>query len=167
MVTILDAHPDLAMSYEIYEDRLLNVAGDPMQLDWILREFAESRPADDAPVAWIKGVGDKNLQTFFFRARRAGLEVTDVIREIETHQAGGGTLDTLTGRLDLIERLMKRKMKQAGKRLKKLRTSCGNMSSSDSSSDDSSDSDDGGGGDGQGGIRRGAAAAADRTHALA
>ncbi len=116
MVTILDAHPDLAMSYEIYEDRLINVEGAPMQLDWILREFNAARPSGDDPVAWIKGVSDKNLQTFFYRARRAGLEVPDVLSEIEAHSIGGGTLDTLAGRLDLIERLMKRKMNDAGKR---------------------------------------------------
>jgi hypothetical protein len=116
LVTMLDAHPDLAMSYEIYEDRLLDEQGRPLSPRWIIDGFERARDAAADPASWIKAVEGTNIQVFFYRARRAGLEVDVILEEIRALAEAGGTLETLDGRLDLIERLMDRKMRQVGKR---------------------------------------------------
>lgn len=105
--TIIDAHPDVAMSYEIYQDRLVPRDGDAFTTDRALVLLTEAR--DDDPVRWVRGIAEPNLKTFAARARRGAIEPDELIRQMEAHAAEGGTLATLDGRLDLIERLMRRR----------------------------------------------------------
>ncbi len=116
-VTMLDAHPDLAMSYEIYEDRLLDVSGQPMVPQAIATELEQRRPADHNQDAWIKALADRNLQVFMWRARRAGLDVDEVLAQFHEFAEAGKTFRTLDGRLELIERLMIYKMTKLGKKV--------------------------------------------------
>ncbi len=112
-VTMLDAHPALAMSYEIYEDRLVDDAGAPFDP---ARAAAMIRAAKDRdPVVWVRDVMDRNLRTFVARARRADVEVSELLEELGAFAREGGRLDTLDGRLDFIDRLMIFRMRKAGK----------------------------------------------------
>ena len=116
-VTMLDAHPDMAMSYEIYEDRLLDCSGKPMDPASIADELQRCRPADSNQDAWIKALADRNLQVFMWRARRAGLDVEDVLARVQQFADASNTLETIDGRLELIDRLMIQKMTKLGKKV--------------------------------------------------
>lgn len=112
-ITILDAHPQIAMSYEIFQDRLLDVAGKPVETAWAIS--ALRRAADGDENRWIKGIPEKNFKTFVARAHRAGVEVRELLEELESFHKEGGTFDNITGRLDFIDRLMIFKMRKFGK----------------------------------------------------
>ncbi|HWB21025.1 MAG TPA: sulfotransferase, partial [Phycisphaerales bacterium] len=116
-VTMLDAHPDLAMSYEIYEDRLMSDSGPALRLDWIILQLRAAGRAHTDQTECIRALPDKNLQTFMFRARRAGLDVPEILEEFELYALDAGELDSLDGRLNIIDRLMRRKMRKTGKRI--------------------------------------------------
>lgn len=117
LVTMLDAHPDVAMSYEIYEDKLLDAAGRPFELRRMASSLAAALAALPDDTARIRSLSDANLRTFLFRAKRAGLELCEIADEVEACLAGNGSLDDLPGRLSLIERLMILKAHKTGKSL--------------------------------------------------
>ncbi|MCH8822210.1 MAG: sulfotransferase [Planctomycetes bacterium] len=116
-VTMLDAHPELAMSYEIYEDRLIDTKGTPMEAGAIVNELKNVRPADGNQDAWIRALADRNLQVFIWRACRAGLDVQQVLEQVSLFNDAKKKLDTLDGRLELIEMLMVYKMQLLGKKI--------------------------------------------------
>lgn len=110
--TIIDAHPDVAMSYEIYQDRLVPRAGGAFTADEAITAILDAR--DDDPVRWVRGITEPNLKTFAARARRGAIDPDELVRQLRGHAAGGGTLATEEGRLDLIERLMRRRAELEG-----------------------------------------------------
>ena len=116
LTTMLDAHPEVAMSYEIYSNRLACETGEGLTpTGWaeILERVMETRNGE---VARIKEIGDKNLRTFCFRARRGGIELQEIIDELgrlETRTVPGRDSDW---RHDLIDALMRRKAIKEGKR---------------------------------------------------
>lgn len=116
-VTMLDAHPQIAMSYEIYEDRLIDANGSPMDAGEIVNQIENCRPADGDQDLWIKALADNNLQVFIWRARRAGLDVQQVLEQVRLFNDENKKLDTLDGRLELIEMLMINKMQLLGKKI--------------------------------------------------
>jgi hypothetical protein len=113
-VTMLDAHPNIAMSYEVYERNLFDACGEPFRTSEIIELLATTRQPDDT--TWIKQLPDVNLQVFLFRARRAGLSVAEIVEEIQSFEKKNGLLSSTDGRLDLIDCLMKRKMRQIDKK---------------------------------------------------
>lgn len=117
LVTMLDAHPEVAMSYEIYEDKLLDARGQPFDLRQVAASLAEALARLPDDTSRIRSLPDDHLRTFLFRAKRAGLELAEILEEIENHVAENGSLDAREGRLSLIERLMVAKMQKAGKTL--------------------------------------------------
>ena len=117
LVTMLDAHPDLAMSYEIYPHLLMDEDGAAMDARAVREAIEGATPAGEAAdqTAWIKGIDEPNLRTFLFRARRAGLDVEDIVDELARLIDEGFTFESLDGRLEFTDRLMKRKAERAGK----------------------------------------------------
>lgn len=116
LITMLDAHPELAMSYEIYPQLLSDSADRPFTPNGILEAIDSARPSTDDPTAWIRAIQQPNLRTFLFRARRAGLGMTDIVDELRAFSADHQGLDTPDDRLALIERLMRRKAANTHKR---------------------------------------------------
>ncbi|MGH7888250.1 MAG: sulfotransferase [Candidatus Binatia bacterium] len=112
-VSMLDAHPKLAMSYEIYEDRLFGEAGDPLDLSCTIEMLERARQA--VPVAWVRSIPDRNFRTFVARARRADVEVDELLGELARFAAEGKSFDSIDGRLDFIDRLMIYRKEKAGK----------------------------------------------------
>ena len=113
-VTILDAHRDLAMSYEIYQDRLFSDAGEPIDASWAVSALHAARDEDHK--RWVKNIPDKNFRTFVARARRAGVEIDELLSELDDFFRSGGRFDDQAGRLDFIDRLMIYKMRKVEKR---------------------------------------------------
>lgn len=106
-VTMLDAHPSIAMSYEIYEANLFAEGGAALNACVLINQLEKNKHIDD--VLWIKSLEDINFRTFLFRARRAGLSVSEILNELKSFYNRGGSLNVSSGRLDFIESLMLRK----------------------------------------------------------
>jgi len=112
-VTMLDAHPQIAMSYEIYQDRLFRDEGEPIEPAWAIKILQQTKNANGN--RWVKQIPDKNFKTFVARARRANVDVDEMLNELEKFYQEGRNFKTLDGRLDFIERLMVHKMRKIGK----------------------------------------------------
>lgn len=109
MCTVLDAHPDISMSYELYPNLLeLEEATDLRDLAakyrkcWINRDIVRVSPT-------------RRFATFVVRCERSGLKATDVADFLERLADEGGDLGTLDGRLRLIEMCGLEKMNRDGK----------------------------------------------------
>jgi hypothetical protein len=115
LATLFDAHQDIAMSYEIYENYLSDKHGNPLEPQQILGWFEHivSNSKDD--VQWIKQLPDNNLRVFLFRARRGGLSVIEILEILKNFVGTGNSFETSAGRLYFIEALMQKKAQKYGK----------------------------------------------------
>ncbi|ODR97408.1 hypothetical protein AUC69_12415 [Methyloceanibacter superfactus] len=110
MCTLLDAHGDIAMSYELYP-ALVETAPD-VDLRTLAAEIASARNhktvAECAPTA--------HFSTFVARSLRGGLSYQDFAHLLEQLVDEGHMLTELKGRMRLIELCGLEKMKRVGKR---------------------------------------------------
>jgi hypothetical protein len=106
VVTLLDAHPEVAMSYELYP-ALLDPQGD--------RGFEPRRVLD-----WLaqgpERVAHPGLRKFVARIGRGGLSLDDFRALLQAHGDAGRGFATVADRLALVEACAVRKMQRAGKR---------------------------------------------------
>ncbi len=110
MATVLDAHPDVAMSYELYPQLLELDDGGPERL----RELAEMFAAGPDLKRTAKAVEPKGLSTYFLRCARGGLDHGDLATLLREH-AAGSDFSTLEGRMRFVERCSVAKMHQQRK----------------------------------------------------
>ncbi len=110
MVTLLDAHSDIAMSYELYP--ALVETGSDFDLRALAAEIASARNhkkvAECAPTT--------HFSTFVARSLRGGLSYQDFARLLVQLVDEGHTLTELKGRMRLIELCGLEKMRRVGKR---------------------------------------------------
>ncbi len=111
LVTILDAHPDIAMSYELYPNLLLSETGEQMDLHQLLDTLSQSRNMKAAS----KKIEDRNLQIFLNRCPRGGLDNKDVAELLQKHIEEGQNFLNLEGQMRFIERCCLAKMQAIGK----------------------------------------------------
>lgn len=111
MVTLLDAHPEVAMSYELYPTLLDVEDGQPESLMRIADTIAKARNVKQA----AKQLEHDGLRIFLSRCPRGGLDHRDVARIIEQHARDGLSLCSVVERLNLIEKCCKAKMMAMGK----------------------------------------------------
>ncbi len=108
LCTLLDAHKDVAFSYELYPN-LLEVDGE-LDLRALAQRLTRSwRPKNEAP--------SKGFATFVARIERGGLSYKDFSKLLHQFVDEGFSVATLEGRLRLIELCAEAKMH----RLKKTR----------------------------------------------
>ena len=117
LATMLDAHIDIAISYEIYEEQLTGEDGDPFTVKDIQNWLEQARPGSDNDVQWIKNLPDNNLRVFLYRARRGGLSVTDIQEILKSFAEAGKSFLISKGRMDFIEALMQKKAQKAEKNI--------------------------------------------------
>ncbi len=106
MATVLDAHPDIAMCYEVYEHLLAPRDDETDSLDRLvttLRNALSNLPV--VKTLKLKKLEDGNLNKFVFRAMRAGIEADVLLEMMNQHQASGGDFTTFEQRMHFIERL--------------------------------------------------------------
>ena len=115
LVTMLDAHPEIAMSYEIYEENLFSEKKRPLLVDKVIFWFEQAGKKISQDVHWINELPDNNLRVFLFRARRGGLSVAEILDILKNFSDSGGSFETSDGRLNFIDALMRKKMEKAGK----------------------------------------------------
>jgi hypothetical protein len=113
VVTLLDAHSQIAMSYELYES-LLTPAKEQgrepsMLLEWLAARRLWPR--------WLKlaRMPDPGVRTFLARIRRGGLSFRDFEDVLARHIAEGRGFEKVTERLLLIEACALLKMRREGK----------------------------------------------------
>ncbi len=111
MVTILDAHPDIAMSYELYPNLLISKNGTDIELDLLLEILNKSKNNKTAN----KKIKDRNLQTLVQRCLRGSLDSKNLARLLKQHIADRNDFSDVKGRLRFIERCCVEKMKNADK----------------------------------------------------
>ncbi len=115
MVTLLDAHPDVSMGYEIYEHLLA-----PSQESGLhgIEDLVEQARRLAKKSTEVFGMGKKiipRVSTFIARARRGGVSGAQVCKIIETFAANGGDIISIEDRLRLVKRIVQEKMVAEGK----------------------------------------------------
>ena len=111
LVTILDAHPEIAMSYELYPNLLISDDRTELELRQLVKIMDESKNMKGA----TKKIKDRNINVFFKRCLRGGLDSKDAARLLKKHIDDGFDFKDTKGRLKFIERCCVEKMKASGK----------------------------------------------------
>lgn len=125
LVTLLDAHPEIAMSYELYPTLLageLETSGDivlkpeyqgggtqkrkPVNLKWLLDLLSGVKDTKQA----LKQIEDKNLRAFVARCNRGGLTNKDLVTLLKQHIGDAMDFKTIGHQLRFVERCCLRKM---------------------------------------------------------
>lgn len=110
VVTILDSHPEVAMSYELYPSLLELEDGSPESLT---RVIAQLRPGRGARFA--DRVENARFATFLKRLPRGGLAPDDVIEVLQAHIDAGHGVASAAERVRLMERCALWKADREGK----------------------------------------------------
>ena len=111
MVTILDAHPDIAMSYELYPTLFRPLTEGQLEIDDLLEMLSRSRKGKKLE----KNPEYGRLRIFINRCPRSGLDRKDVISLVEEHVASGDGFGDISSCLRFIERCAVKKMRTEGK----------------------------------------------------
>lgn len=111
MATILDAHPQVAMCYEIYHVLL---ASDDNQ-DPAHAYIEQLRAVTKKRILKSCQIKDTALRTFAARAERAGIQPSTLLKLLEEYVDQGGTLSNFQDRMLFIEKIAKEKMQRESK----------------------------------------------------
>lgn len=99
MVTALDAHPAIAMSYEFYPSLFEKVGGDISDVAAKAETIREFQSIAEA----AKAETDPGWKKFILRCPRSGIELTDICDLLSAHAAKGYDLNTEVGRLLFVQ----------------------------------------------------------------
>jgi Sulfotransferase family len=113
MCTLLDAHRDVAMSYELYPAML--VTQQPVDLERLAHGLLEHADINVVRKNHPDVFPSQSIQTFILRVARGGLTHHDFARFVQALAAEGHSFETVAGRMRLIEMLGVEKMKRVGK----------------------------------------------------
>ena len=118
MATVLDAHPQVAMCYEIYHN-LLVPPDDSQEQEQAHRHIEQLRAAAKSQSQPRRSksarIEDPDLRTFAARAERAGIQPPTLLRLLEEHVGQGCGLSSFQDRMLFIERIAKEKMQREAK----------------------------------------------------
>jgi hypothetical protein len=128
LVTVLDCHPAVAMSYELYPNLLLTERATSDVLERIeYEDVPEGRSAHDVAALLRAAQGarttqellayatDRNLRTFLARLSRGGVTVAEFAAELAALVGGGLDFGSATGRLDMMAACCRAKMRRERK----------------------------------------------------
>jgi hypothetical protein len=110
-VTILDAHPDIAMSYELYPNLLRPLTEAKLHTDDFLEILSGSRRGKTLE----QNPDCRPLRIFVNRCPRGGLERKDLATLVDKHLASGDNFEDVAGCLRFIERCAVKKMNNESK----------------------------------------------------
>jgi hypothetical protein len=111
MVTILDAHPDIAMSYELYPNLLIPLIQGKLSTGHFFEILSKSRKGKKLE----KKPENRGVRIFVNRCPRGGLDRGDLVSLFQEHLASGDGFRDITSCLRFIERCSVKKMKTDGK----------------------------------------------------
>jgi Sulfotransferase family len=113
MCTLLDAHRDVAMSYELYPAMLVTEM--PVDLQKLARGLLAHKDINIIRRSYPDVFPSPSIQTFILRVARGGLSHQDFARCLLTLLSEGHNFETVAGRMRLIEMLGIEKMKRMRK----------------------------------------------------
>jgi hypothetical protein len=113
VVTLLDAHPDVAMSYELYESLLDPARNRNLQASQLAKRLAWSRLM---PRRLQLMMQSPEVGKFLARVHRGGVSLAEFRRLLAEHVAQGRGFAELADRFRLIEACAALKMRREGKR---------------------------------------------------
>jgi hypothetical protein len=113
IVTLLDAHPDVAMSYELYGN-LLDPKGDDFVEPRKVYEWMESQ-GSRLKMEKVSKLDHRGLRTFISRIVRGGLDLNDFKTLLKQHIDANLGFDNPMDRLTFIESCALVKMDREGK----------------------------------------------------
>jgi Sulfotransferase family len=113
MCTLLDAHRDLAMSYELYPEML--ATEQPVDVPKLARGLLDHADINTIRKHHPDVFPAPAIQTFILRVARGGLTHQDFARSLLALDAEGKDFATVAGRMRLIELLGAEKMTRTGK----------------------------------------------------
>ncbi|MCB1878785.1 MAG: sulfotransferase [Chromatiaceae bacterium] len=105
LVTLLDAHPQIAMSYELYPTLLEGDVSDS-QIEEVAKKLINARSQKDA----LKAAPYPGFRTFIARADRGGLHYKRLGELVLEHLSAGKKLSKESDRLQLIAACCREKM---------------------------------------------------------
>lgn len=111
MVTLLDAHPDISMSYEFYPNLLEIDESDANGLLSIAQRVEKSWNLNQA----ARCIGTEGLSKFVLRCPRSGIDYKTFAMLLRQHVDEGLDFQDNQGRMRFIERCCRYKMKREGK----------------------------------------------------
>lgn len=112
MVTVLDAHPDIAMSYELYPTLLKPLMSgrlSPQDFKEMLLETIQGREMKALPE-------NKMVKTFIDRCPRGGISKPDLLSVLDDYCSEGYSFQTIGECLRFIEKCAVMKMVREGKK---------------------------------------------------
>src|SRR5687767_8299244 len=110
LVTLLDTHPQIAMSYELYPGLLETELSQKQLADLgrkLSRAWSQKLSLVSAP--------SKDFRTFISRAERGGVKHKRLGELLTEHSRSGHGIDTVEGRMRLIALCCVEKMRLQGK----------------------------------------------------
>jgi len=113
LVTLLDAHRDIAMSYELYPNLLEGGSG--LDLKALAKGLQSSWKTALGRVSLDAMVPDKRTRTFFARCERGGLTLAEVGVLVAQLVSEGLDFSSDKGRFRMVELLGLEKMRKLGK----------------------------------------------------
>ena len=105
LACMLSVHPDLAISFEIYEENLLPSDIDSGSIDELISAVGQIQSLSGE--IKLAGITRTKLRSFVVTALRGGLSLQNFERELRLFKASGGNLDNRRDRLTLIHRLQR------------------------------------------------------------
>jgi len=111
ITTILDAHPEIAMSYELYPSLLETAFNSTAEINSFIKILKKENDISNL----AKKIKDNNLKKFILRCDRGGLDSKDIESVFIEHLTENNNFDTPQGRLELIAKCCRKKMKREGK----------------------------------------------------
>jgi len=105
VVTMLDAHPSISMSYELYPNMLIDAPAEDLH-----QVAAQLEDGNKVPADW-----PNRFRTFFVRTARGGLDLAEVAGLLRDHAEAGLGFDNNAGRVGFVERCGQLKRHKEGK----------------------------------------------------
>jgi hypothetical protein len=113
LATMLNAHRQISMGYELYPDKLSDERGTPYAIDDLIQRLRAS--AADEPEQWLHRLVRGNFRTFCARARRSDIQPGVLLALLRSFGAAGRTLTSSDDQLDFIDTLLLQQANAVGK----------------------------------------------------
>lgn len=111
MTTILDAHPDVAMSYETYEHLL---KPPKYTVDYIYKVIKDLSKSTLSKITGFSKISS-DLTKYVLRAERSGISKKKLVRLLQEHAEEGYNLDDFNNRMLFVKKMTLEKAKAEGK----------------------------------------------------
>lgn len=115
LTTMLDAHEQVGMSYEIYGELLSDEHNVPYQTQQLLQALHSAVGSSPERTNPLGGLQPSNLRTFIARALRSGISLGDIIKSCQGIAESYEDFSSQDARLDLVESLMIAKATNLGR----------------------------------------------------